>query len=80
MGGMRKEWYGCLRSNEVSLHDPMEDSMNPGEVVEKVQRAGQRGGGIEDEVVEHDDISLDAYNSASPADVGLEDMLVQEAG
>lgn len=44
------------------LHDQMEDTVEPGEVREQEQGGGDRGGEVEDEMCQKDDIGLVAHD------------------
>lgn len=54
------------------LEDPMQNAMSPREVVVQQKCAGYQGREIQNEMCQHDHISLEAYDALSPANVWLE--------
>lgn len=54
------------------LHDQVQDTVEPGEVVEEQQGRGDRGGEVQDEVGEKHDVRLLADDGLTQADVGLQ--------
>ena len=61
-----------------ALHSHMENSMPPVEIVEQVNCGRVACGQVQEEMTEHNDISVDAHYSASPTDVGVDNPFSQE--
>lgn len=62
------------------LEDPVQDAMSPREVVMQQKSAGYQGREIQNEVCQHDYISLEAYHALSPVDIWLEHIFLHNKG
>lgn len=62
----------------AQLHYKMQYSVDPGEIPEEKNGAGNGGGKVEQQVREHDNICLDAHDGACESDVGLQQPRVED--
>lgn len=63
-------------ADKVRLHDPVEDAMEPSEVVVEVESARDESREVDNEVIEHHDISLDADHLAGYIEIRLQQPFV----
>jgi len=66
-------------SHVVALHGDVEDGVQVGEAGEEEDGGGDRGGEVEEEVRDEDDVRFDTAGGARPGDVGGQ-QAVEDAG
>ena len=64
--------HQCVCTHEIQLHSSVQRPMPPVEIIKHIESGGYACECVENEMGQHDDISIHTNNCARPANVGID--------